>query len=360
MRPQRSGELVIGGQIIAPGRTRNIRLKISETYYGDPVSIHLRVIRSRKPGPTIFITAAIHGDELNGTGIIHEWISRKGLKLKCGTLILIPVVNILGFEANERYLPDRRDLNRSFPGSPTGSMASRLAHLLMTEVVQHCDYGIDLHTAAIQRTNFPNIRGDLKNKGVVRLAEVFGSELLVNGKGPENSFRREACRMGCPTITVEAGEPWKVEPSVLEFGVRGVWNILIELGMMDGDPYTPSYQVKIFKTQWVRAEVGGMLRFHVVPGQPVARGDALASNFGIMGKQQSTLFSPLKGIVLGMTTLPMVKPGEPVCHIAQTSRSLVSIRRAIASRAKDRLHHQLRNHLSTNFSVTENGNDVPV
>lgn len=347
-------DLVIGGKHIAPGKTRNIRLKVSETYYGDPVSIHLRVIRAREPGPTVFVTAAIHGDELNGTGIIHEWIARKGLKLKRGTLILVPVVNIMGFEANTRYLPDRRDLNRCFPGSANGSMAGRLAHVLMTEVVAHCDYGIDLHTAAIQRTNFPNIRGDLKNKGVLRMAEAFGCELLVNGKGPDGSFRREACKSGCPTITVEAGEPWKIEPAVLEFGVSGVWNILIELGMMDGDLYVPSFQAKIFKTQWVRAELGGILRFHVVPGQPVAKGEAIASNFSIMGRQQSTLVSPLKGIILGMTTMPTVKPGEPVCHIAQTSRSLASIRRAIAD--KGGAHHtQLRTDMATNFSVVENG-----
>lgn len=232
-------------------------------------------------------------------------------------------------------------------------MAGRLAHALMNEVVVHCQYGIDLHTAAIQRTNFPNIRADLNNAEVKRIAQAFGCEMLVNGRGPDHSFRQEATKRGCPTITVEAGEPWKIEPAVLDLGVRGVRNVLIHLGMIDDKPYLPPYQVNIFKTQWVRAELGGILRFHVAPGQPVAKGEPIASNFNIMGKQQSTLYSPLNGIIVGMTTMPTVKPGEPVCHIACVSKSLPAIRRKLKSTNAEQLHHQLRDTMATNFSVAE-------
>ncbi|MGF1679150.1 MAG: succinylglutamate desuccinylase/aspartoacylase family protein [Candidatus Methylacidiphilales bacterium] len=310
---------IIGGTAIPLGSSRNVRLKISETYFGDDVVIHVRVIRAQRPGPSVFVTAAIHGDEINGTGIVHELLSRGDLKLLRGTLILIPVVNIFGFESNNRYLPDRRDLNRCFPGSPGGSMAGRLAYTLISEIVARCDYGIDLHTAAIQRTNFPNIRGDLTDPGVSFLADAFGGELIVHGKGPEGSFRREACRLGCPTITLEAGEPWKIETEVLDLGVKGVRNVLSHLLMLKNDPVEPQHRARIYKTVWVRAELGGILRFHVKTGETVSKGDPVASNYTIMGRQQSTLRSPINGIILGMATMPTVKPGEPICHIAQTS-----------------------------------------
>jgi hypothetical protein len=343
--------LVIGGVSIAPGKTRNVKLKFSETYFGESELIHLRVIRAKQPGPTVFVTAAIHGDELNGTGIVHELMARGTLKLTCGTVILVPVVNVLGFESNIRYLPDRRDLNRCFPGAANGSMAGRVAHMIFNEVVAHCDYGIDLHTAAIQRTNFPNIRADLRDEGVREIAEAFGCEMLVNGKGPDNSFRREATRHGCPTITVEAGEPWKIESAVLDLGVRGVRNVLIHLGMMEGKPYLPPYQIKVFKTQWVRAQLGGILRFHVAPGQPVEKGEAIASNFTIMGKRQSMLYAPFSGVIVGMTTMPTVKPGEPVCHIARAGKSIAAIKRKLKATKPSQLHHQLRDNMASNFSV---------
>jgi predicted deacylase len=351
--PSARNTLTIAGKTIPPSRSRNLRLKISETYFGDPVYIHLRIMRAAKPGPIVLVTAGIHGDELNGTGIAHELITSARPRLQRGSLIIIPVVNIFGFESNERYLPDRRDLNRCFPGAPAGSMASRLAHILMTEVVSKCDYGIDLHTAAIQRINFPNIRGDLKNPEVLRLARAFGCELIINGKGPDQSFRREACRSGCPTITVEAGEPWKIEPTVLELGARGIINILRDLNMVTGEPEKPPFQVSAYKTRWVRAELGGILRFHVSPGQPVLKGDPLATNYSIMGRQQNTLISPMNGMILGMTTMPTVKPGEPVCHIAQVGKRLVSIQRTLKATSKKQLSHTIRNDFATNFSVVE-------
>jgi predicted deacylase len=351
--PTSKRTLTIAGKSVPPGRSRYLRLKISETYFGDPVFIHLRVMRAAKPGPVVLITAGIHGDELNGTGIVHELITSAKPRLLRGSLILIPVVNIFGFESNERYLPDRRDLNRCFPGAASGSMAGRLAHTLMTEVVSQCDYGIDLHTAAIQRINFPNIRGDLSDPHVLKLAKAFGCELIINGKGPDQSFRREACRSDCPTITVEAGEPWKIEPSVLKLGVRGIHNILREMKMTAGEPIQPPYQFSAYKTRWIRAEIGGILRFHVSPGQPVLKGDALATNFSIMGRQQNILTSPMNGIILGMTTMPTVKPGEPVCHIAQVGKRLMSIQRALKATSQKRLPHIIRKDFATNFSVVE-------
>lgn len=346
-------EFAIAGVVVKRGESRDVRLKISETYTGDEIAIPIRVKRARKPGPTVFISAAVHGDELNGTGIIHELVYGSPTKLRCGTLLLLPVVNVLGFENQERNLPDRRDLNRTFPGSAKGSLTSRIADTFMREIVRKCDYGIDLHTAAAYRTNFPNVRGDITIPAVKKLAYSFGCELIVDGKGPVGSLRREACRAGCPTIILEAGEPFKLEPSILETGVRGIHNTLVSLGMMSGSVTKPPYQALVRKTRWLRAEVGGIIRFHVSLGALVEAGQPIASNFSILGKQQSSLISPTDGIVLGLTTMPAIKPGEPVCHLAIISKRLQSIRRAIERMGSMNLHQRVRDDLATNISAVE-------
>jgi len=346
-------EFSIAGVPVKPGQSRDVRLKISETYTGDEIAIPIRVKRARKPGPTVFISAAVHGDELNGTGIIHELVYSRPVSLKCGTLLLLPVVNVLGFENQERYMPDRRDLNRCFPGFEKGSLTSRIAYTILHEVIKKCDYGIDLHTAASYRTNFPNIRGDLSMPAVKQLADAFGCELVVDGKGPVGSLRREACRAGCPTIILEGGEPYKLEPSILETGVQGIHNTLINLGMATGTTSKPPYKAHIRKTTWVRAEVGGIIRFHVRLGDLVEAGQPIASNYSILGQQQSSLLCPTDGIVLGLTTMPAIKPGEPVCHIAIISKRMKSIRRAIERMDSEHLHQRVRADLATNISAVE-------
>ncbi|MFV0442677.1 MAG: succinylglutamate desuccinylase/aspartoacylase family protein [Planctomycetaceae bacterium] len=320
----RSRKFRIADVEVAAGDTADVRLKISETYTGDPIAIPIRVIRGKKPGPHLFVSAALHGDELTGTGIIHELLYAEPLEIEAGTLLLLPVVNVFGFENHDRYLPDRRDLNRVFPGSATGSLASRIAHAFMTEIANQCDYGIDLHSAAQTRTNYPNVRGDMSLERVRRIARVFGCELVVDGKGPEGCMRREACKAGCATIILEAGEPMKAEPQMLATGVRGVRNVLIDLRMSAGRVQVPAWQSIVRKTTWVRAEVGGFLRFHVQPGDHVEKNHPVASNFSILGDLQRVLRSPADGIVLGMATSPAVKPGEPVCHIAIPGRKLKS------------------------------------
>ncbi len=348
----------IGEQTIRRGETRSVHLKISERYTGDPITLPLRVVRAAQPGPTLFVSAAVHGDEINGTGIIHDLMFAESFKLLRGTLMLIPVVNIFGFESHERYLPDRRDLNRSFPGSPNGSLTSRVAHTVFHQIVDACDFGIDLHTAALHRVNYPNVRGDLSIPGVRKLAHAFGSELIVNSKGPVGSLRREATRAGCPTVILEAGEPNKIEPSVLQVGVRGVENVLKAFGMIAGEPVKPAYQTRVTRSTWVRAQLGGILRFHVAPGDPVDQGQPIATNTSLFGREQNTLTSPVDGIVLGMTTLPAVKPGEPVCHIAVPSRSLAHIRRALDQAPRRSLHRRVRRDLATNISVSEHEGDT--
>jgi predicted deacylase len=345
----------IGSQTIRRGESRDVRLELSSTYTGDAISLPVHVLRGRKPGPWLFVTAAVHGDEINGTGVLHELLFDRPLELTAGTLIMVPVVNVFGFENQDRYMPDRRDLNRFFPGNASGSLTSRVAHVLFSEIISKCDFGIDLHTAALGRTNFPNVRGDLRNPGVRRLARAFGCELVVHGGGPDSSLRREATRAGCPTVLLEAGEPSKIEPVVQEVGVRGVMNVLAELGMVKSEPMRPAYQVLVRKSTWVRAERTGILRFHVGPGDIVEAGQPLATNLSIFGRAQSVLIAPQDGIVLGMTTVPAVKPGEPVCHIALPGRSIQRIRRALGREGEDSIHQRVRDDFATRVTVTESG-----
>lgn len=339
--PKASDRLVIGDQEVGLGETRDIELAVSQTYSGADVTIPLRVIRAPRPGKTVLLTGAVHGDELNGTGIIREILLRQPFELLNGSLVLVPVVNVLGFERQSRYLPDRRDLNRSFPGFAQGSLAGRFAHTFFHQVVMRCDMGIDLHTGGGRRTNFPNVRADMSDVEVARLANAFGGEIVADGAGLDGALRKTACKAGRPTILLEAGEVLKVEPVVVEVGVRGIRNVLIAFGMIEGKHEPPAFRASIERSTWIRSEVGGMLRFHVGAGEIVRQDQPLASVATLLGVVRGILRAPAPGIIMGLTTLPSVKPGDPVVHLAMPREELAGIERALAD-AGDCLHARLR------------------
>ncbi|MBI1313026.1 succinate dehydrogenase [bacterium] len=343
------------GETIAAGESRDLVLTIGENHSGADVAIPVHVRRGQQEGPVVFVTAALHGDEINGTGTVRSLILDETLQLERGALILVPVVNVPGFDRHSRYLPDRRDLNRCFPGSATGSLASRMARIVFDEIVSRSDFGIDLHTAAVRRTNYPNVRGDLAISEVERLATAFGCEFILNSAGPKGSFRREACRAGCPTIVLEAGEVWKVEPSIVESAVHGVRNVLSELGLITGDLKRPPFQKTLDRTKWIRAERGGFLHFHVAPGETVKAGQPLATNTSLLGREQNVLTAPFDAIVIGMTTLPTVGPGEPVCNLGHLMRGRRKIERIIESLPEGHLHDRVIGDLASNVMVVEPG-----
>ncbi|WP_372717585.1 succinylglutamate desuccinylase/aspartoacylase family protein [Novipirellula sp.] len=343
---------------IAPGKSANTEFEVTESYSSRSVVIPIQIRRGISPGPTVFVTAALHGDELNGTGAIRTLLADPTWVLQSGTLLLIPVLNVLGFERHSRYLPDRRDLNRCFPGTSGGSMASRLAKVIFDSLIKKCDYGIDLHTAAVRRTNFPNVRADLSNPDCLRLAEAFGAGIILQGKGPKGSLRREATKAGCPTIIIEGGEVWKVESSVADCMTRGIFNCLKELDMMPGKPNIPDTQAIIRETRWLRAERGGFMSMHVAPGDTVVKGQAIATNSNLLAEDQNRLEAPFSGVVIGMTTLPAVQPGEPVVHIGRLANPK-SARRHEKQIAGDDVQRTAHEHLATNIQVTE-ASDPPV
>lgn len=341
------------GQTILPGQSKDVALAVSESYSGMTVNIPIHVRRGKQEGPVVFVTGALHGDEINGTGAIRQLVQDETFTLNKGTVILIPVLNILAFDRHSRYLPDRRDLNRAFPGTETGSLAGRMARKIFEGVVAVSDYGIDLHSASVRRTNYPNVRADLDNPEAKRIAEAFGCEIIMNGKGPQACLRREACDAGCHTIVMEAGEVFKVEPGIVEAAVRGVKNVLFELDMIEHSLESPNYQVTVKKSKWVRAEKGGFLEFHVKPGEVIDKGQPISTNTNLLGRDRHTVLAPFNAVVIGMTTLPAISPGDPICNLGMLPKEFkpADLRRL---RIKEHgLEERVVDDLSSNLLVVE-------
>jgi len=337
-----------------PGTQQTYRLALTENYSGSEVWIPVTVWKGAKPGPRLCVCAAVHGDEINGTGTIRNIVREQPFEIAAGELVLVPVVNILGFERHSRYLPDRRDLNRSFPGTATGSLASRIANSFFTSVITHCDYCIDLHTGALRRTNFPNVRADLTDEGIRDFARAFGSVLMISGKGPKGSLRRAASAVGCRTFILEAGEVWKVEPGVVGYATRGIASSLRSLGMIEGEPYKPAYRYETDSTKWLRATHGGFLEFHIAPGEILRADDAIATNTSLAGDEHHIIRAPRDAIVLGMTTMPSVAPGDPVCHLTfPKKRSLSKLEAAMEELDDESLDYQIREDLARNLHVID-------
>ncbi len=341
------------GEEIRAGESHNVMLNVSESYSSMTVRIPICIRRAVEDGPVVFITAALHGDEINGTGAVRQLIRDTDFNLLRGSVILVPVLNLLAFDRHSRYLPDRRDLNRSFPGSTGGSLASRMARVIFDEIVARADYGIDLHTASVRRTNYPNVRGDLADPLVRRLAEAFGAEIIMDRKGSAGTLRREACKAGCPTIIMEGGEVWKVEPAIVESATRGIRNVLRSLHMLDGPAEKPAFQIVVKKSKWIRAERGGFMRFHIKPGDIIEKDQPVATNTTLLGEERSVLYAPFDAVVIGMTSLPAVSPGEPVCNLGKLRKgSKPSALRRLRSE-EDGLEQRLSDELASNVLVVD-------
>jgi hypothetical protein len=288
-------------------------------------------------------------------GVLRDLAFNDPPKLRNGSLVILPVVNIYGLERHSRYMPDRRDPNRCFPGIAGGSLTSRLAHAVFHQVVKQCDYGVDFHSAAVRRTNYPNVRAWMRDPGVRKIAEAFGSELIVHSRGPSGSLRRTAVEAGVPTIILEAGEVWKIEPGVVEIGKRGVMNVLKSLGMVAGEPKRPAFQIRINKTTWVRSPLGGLVVFHYGAGALVKKDQVLATVHSFFGREEMELRSPVDGMVLGVSTMPVVKPGGPVYHVAALTRARYElVERRLEARSRRNPYARIRTDLATNIAIQEN------
>jgi uncharacterized protein len=326
-----TGRLSIGGREIRRGTIEQIFLKVSEYYTATPVNVPVTVIRGQEPGPILFLTAAIHGDELNGVEIVRRVMTSLTPDQVRGTLICVPVVNRMGFLTHTRYLPGRRDLNRYFPGDHRGNAAARTAHALFTEIVKRSTYGIDLHTASVGRTNLPHVRADMSDDKVRRIARAFGMEIIIDFAGGPRTLRAAATHAGVPTIIFEAGETFRFQRNMVARGVAGVRNVLAGLAMIDEPAKEARFQVIVKVSEWVRPVRGGIADILVRPGDLVYTGDEIASITNPFGREVSSVRSPLTGLIIGITTVPMVNPGDAICHVAKLEKTLATVERYCVS-----------------------------
>lgn len=315
--------LTICDQSILPGETKHLEIPVASLYTGAKISMPLVVFRGKEPGPTLFVSAAIHGDELNGIEIIRRLISRNTLKVLQGTLIAVPVVNVHGVLNRSRYMPDRRDLNRSFPGSPKGALAGRVADLFLNEVVHHCDYGIDLHTGAIHRSNLPQIRADLTDPETLTLAQVFAAPVALNANLRDGSLRQTAAEQGKKILLYEGGEALRFDEFSIRAGLKGVLNVLEALRMVRPrrnasertqkqvqEPFIAHHSV------WVRAPSSGIVRDLKKLGDYVEAGQPLADIGSPLGTLVDTVKASHTGVIVGKQNIPLVQEGDAMYHIA--------------------------------------------
>jgi predicted deacylase len=310
----------IGDTTINPGQRRTVDLAISRLYSRTAMAMPVHVIHGKKDGPTLFVSAAIHGDEINGVEIIRRLLKLKLLNNMHGTLIAIPIVNMYGFINCSRYLPDRRDLNRSFPGNYKGSLASHLAKVFMEEVVSKCSHGIDLHSGSNHRTNLPQIRVSLDNPETEHLAKTFGAPVIIDSRLRDNSLREAVMDKGIPMLLYEGGEALRFDEPTIRVGLKGVLAVMREIGMVKKTrprKKEPLQPVIVRSTSWIRASKSGIMNHIAKTGTSVAKGDILAYIVDPFGdEEKEEILSPLNGIVIGNLNLPLVYKGDALFHIA--------------------------------------------
>jgi hypothetical protein len=305
---------LLGGEV-PPGTSQRLSWSATELFEGIPVSTPVLAVNGKLPGPTLCLTAAVHGDELNGIEMVRRVMHDLDPRKLSGAVVGVPIVNLQGFRGGSRYLPDRRDLNRYFPGNPHGSAASRIAYSFFTEVVRHCDALIDLHTGSFERANLPQLRADLRNPDVVTLTHGFGATVILHSDPEAGTLRYAASRIGIPAVTLEAGGPSELELKEVMHGVKGIDTLLNTLGMIKkarlrGDP-EPVY----YRSVWVRADRGGILLADVGLGSTVRRGDLLGTITDPMNNASTNLYAPFSGRVIGMARNQVVMPGFAAFHV---------------------------------------------
>lgn len=313
-----SERLEIAGAAIAPGERRFLDIPVARLPTETTISVPVTVARGIEPGPCLWLSAAIHGDELNGVEIIRQVLERIRTQSLRGTLIAVPIVNIFGFIEQSRYLPDRRDLNRSFPGAANGSLASRLAHLFMTEIVSHCTHGIDLHTASDRRTNLPQIRANLDDPETQRCALAFGAPVAIHATVRDGSLRQAAAQKGIPILLYEGGEALRFDTDTIQTGVAGIFRVMAALQMyreIVSPPLQPPLEIR--KSRWVRAARSGLLRLQVSLGARVVKKQLLGVIANAFGETSANVYAPMDGLAIGHTQNPLVNQGDAIFHIAE-------------------------------------------
>ncbi len=307
-----------GGVDINAGERTTIDLPMARLYTHSELTLPVHIVHGKQEGPTLFISAAIHGDEINGVEIIRRLLCNKATSKLKGTLLAVPVVNPFGFIQHSRYLPDRRDLNRSFPGSPKGSLAGRIAHLFMQEIVCRSTHGIDMHTGSNYRTNLPQIRTSIDNEENLRLAQAFGAPMIIHSAIRDGSLREAVAEQGIPVLLYEAGEALYFNENAIRSGIRGILNVMRAIGMLPKSNKTSIKEpVVSTKTSWVRAPKSGVFFKQVSLGSLVKKGDLLGVINDPLGDESESVYAPFTGVATGQLNLPLVHEGDALVNLAK-------------------------------------------
>ena len=319
MSGERSGPITVGGRSVEPGERIHFRYDVGETYHGDSIEIPVSIINGDRPGPTAFFSAAVHGDEMNGVKIVQEIANRYEPTDLDGALVCLHVLNVPGFKAQERYLPIYdQDLNRSFPGSPQGTAASRLANTIFTEFVVHCDLGLDFHTSTRNRTTMYHVRADMDDPAVERLARSFGTNVILDGTGASGTLRSAACAEGVPTVTVEMGRARRLQTTHLGHALHCVASVAAEYGLVANEPVAwPGWTHVVPRDgqrTWIRAERAGLVEREWGPHPFVEAGDPLVSISDHFKEDVEVVRAPTMGIVIGVLENAVAETGHPLCH----------------------------------------------
>ncbi len=312
----RNVPITVGDVTVQPGRTSRFELPFARLPTGTEASLPVAVVNGRYAGPHVWLSAAIHGDELNGIEIIRRVLQRVEARRLYGAILAVPIVNVFGFLNESRYLPDRRDLNRSFPGSRRGSLATRLAGLFMSEVVAQCSVGIDLHTATNHRINLPQVRADLDEEDTLALARAFGAPFAIHARLRDGSLRQAANERGIRVLLYEAGQAHRFDEVAIAAGVDGVLRVLGSLGMGDWEVPPPASIQTVRRTTWVRSRRGGILNMEIDLGQEVTAGDVIGSIADSFGVRPTRIRAGVGGWVIARSLNPLVAPGDALAHLA--------------------------------------------
>ncbi|MCA9808614.1 MAG: succinylglutamate desuccinylase/aspartoacylase family protein [Cyanobacteria bacterium HKST-UBA06] len=313
--------LEIAGSSVQVGQRVRLNIPVATAFDSTPLHMPVEVIRGKKPGPALFISAAIHGDEIIGTEVIKALLMRKRLLASIrGTLILVPIVNVFGYNRNVRYLPDRRDLNRCFPGAEHGSLAGQFAYTFMHQIVRHCTHGIDLHTGAVNRTNLPQIRASLDDPETRQLAQAFGVPVVLNADVRDGSLRQAVKNLGIPMLLFEGGEALRVEKKVVQSALNGIIHVMRLIEMLPSNKRFHAVRSKhvyiAHNSHWLRAPQSGCFQTVKQLGHQVEKGEPIARITDPFGDEVGRIVAQATGIIIGMSTLPLVTNGEAVFHVA--------------------------------------------
>ena len=316
---EKKAPITIGGVTVSPGERKTVSLDVARLYTHTNLDMVIEVVHGKRTGPVLLVSAAIHGDELNGVEICRQLLKHSALGRIRGTLVIVPVVNIFGFIHRSRYLPDRRDMNRSFPGTAKGSVGGRAAYQFRTEILSKCTHAIDLHTGAVHRSNLPQIRANLDNQVAEQMSVSFGVPVIIDSKTRDGSLRECADKQGIPLILYEAGEALRFDSAAIKAGVRGIMNVMRSLEMLPKIKSSKRelHPVVARASYWIRAELDGTCLFVARLGQRVAVGDVLALISSPFSPEEYQVLSKTSGIIIGKNNIPLVNEGDALFHIAK-------------------------------------------